>query len=46
MSDSKGSLQWEGGTDDNFSPGQFLQEIDNKIDERGYATERQKVNCM
>jgi hypothetical protein len=46
MSDSKGSLQWEGGADDNLSPGQFLREIDNKIDERGYTTERQSVNCM
>ena len=46
MSDSKGSLQWQGGTDDNLPPGQFLQEIDNKIDECGYTTERQKVNCM
>ena len=46
MSDSKGSLQWEGGADNNLSPGQFLREIDNKIDERGYTTERQKVNCM
>ena len=46
MSDSKGSLQWEGGADDNLSPGQFLREIDNKIDERGYTSEKQKVNCM
>jgi hypothetical protein len=46
MLDSKGSLQWQGGADDNLSPGQFLREIDNKIDERGYTTERQKVNCM
>jgi hypothetical protein len=46
MSESKGSLQWEGGADDNLSPGQFLQEIDNKIDERGYTTEKQKINCM
>jgi hypothetical protein len=46
MADSKGSLQWEGGADDNPSPGQFLREIDNKIDECSYTTERQKVNCM
>jgi hypothetical protein len=46
MSESKGSLQWEGGADDNLSPGQFLREIDNKIDERGYTTEKQKINCM
>jgi hypothetical protein len=46
MADSKGSLQWEGSADDNLSPGQFLWEIDNKIDERNYTTERQKVNCM
>ena len=46
MSDSKGSLQWEGSTDSNLSAGQFLCEIDNKIDERSYTTERQKVNCL
>jgi len=46
MADSKGSLQWEGSADDNLSPGQFLREIDNKIDERNYTTERQKVHCM
>jgi hypothetical protein len=46
MLDSKGSLQWEGGADDNLSPGQFLREIDNKIDERGYTSEKQKINCM
>ena len=46
MSDSKGSLQWEGSADSNLSAGQFLHEIDNKIDECNYTTERQKVNCL
>jgi hypothetical protein len=46
MADSKGSLQWEGGADDNLSPGQFLREIDNKIDEHGYTSEKQKINYM
>ena len=46
MSDHKGSLQWEGSTDDNLSAGQFLREIENKIDERAYTTEKQKVNCL
>jgi hypothetical protein len=46
MPDHKGSLQWEGSTDDNLSPGQFLREIENKIDERGHATERLKINCL
>ena len=46
MTDSKGSLQWEGSTDDNLSPGQFLHEINKKIDEHGYTTEKQKVKCM
>jgi hypothetical protein len=40
MPDHKGSLQWEGSTDDNLSPGQFLCEIENKIDERGHTTEK------
>ena len=46
MLDSKGSLQWEGGAGDNLAPGQFLWEINNKIDECGYMSEKQKVNCM
>ena len=32
--------------DSNFAPGQFLREIDNKIDEHGHTTERQKVQCL
>ena len=46
MPDHKGSLQWEGSTDDNLSPGQFLREIENKIDECGHNTERLKINCL
>ena len=46
MPDHKGSLQWEGSTDDNLSPGQFLREIENKIDERGHTTEKLKINCL
>jgi hypothetical protein len=46
MPDHKGSLQWEGSTDDNLSPGQFLCEIENKIDERGHTTEKLKINCL
>jgi hypothetical protein len=46
MAEQKGSLQWEGSTDDKLSPGQFLREIENKIDERGHATEKLKINCL
>ena len=46
MTEHKGSLQWEGSTDDTLSPGQFLREIDNKIEERNYTTDKQMVNCM
>src|ERR1700736_2352227 len=46
MSDHKGSLQWEGDPDSNLAPGQFLQEIDNKINEHGHTMERQKVQCL
>jgi len=38
--------QWEGSTDDNLSPGQFLREIENKIDERRHTTEKLKINCL
>src|SRR5882762_2043175 len=46
MSEHKGSLQWEGSSDDNLSPGQFLREIENKIDERGHSTDKLKINCL
>ena len=32
--------------DDKLSPGQFLQEINNKMKERNYTTDKQMVNCM
>jgi len=46
MSEHKGLLQWEGDTDSSLSPGQFLREIDNKIDERGHTTDKQKIQCL
>jgi hypothetical protein len=46
MPDHKGSIQREGNTDDNLSPGQFLHEIENKIDERGHTMEELKINCL
>ena len=46
MSESKGSIGWTGEGDDQLSPGQFLREIDNKIDERNFASEERKVKCM
>jgi hypothetical protein len=46
MSESKGSIGWTGEGDDQLSPGQFLREIDNKIDERNFTSESRKVNCM
>jgi hypothetical protein len=46
MTESKGSIGWTGEGDDQLSPGQFLREIDNKIDERNFTTEERKVKCM
>jgi hypothetical protein len=46
MSESKGFIGWTGEGDDQLFPGQFLREIDNKIDERNFTTEEQKVKCM
>jgi hypothetical protein len=46
MSEHKSSLQWEGSSDGNLSPGQFLQEIENKIDECGHSTDKLKINCL
>jgi hypothetical protein len=46
MTELKGSIGWTGEGDDQLSPGQFLQEIDNKIDKRNFISENRKVNCM
>jgi hypothetical protein len=46
MTESKGSIGWTGEGDDQLSPGQFLREIDNKIDERNFTMESRKVNCI
>ena len=46
MTESKGSIGWTGKGDDQLSPGQFLREINNKIDERNFTMESRKVNCM
>jgi len=46
MTDNRSSLQWEGDKDDGLPPGQFLCEIDNKIENRGITSEAKKVKCM
>jgi hypothetical protein len=46
MTDNNNSLQWEGDKDGNLAPGQFLREIDNKIDDRNFTSEERKVKCM
>jgi hypothetical protein len=39
MTDNNNSLQWEGDKDGSLAPGQFLREIDNKIDDRNFTSE-------
>src|SRR6267154_4351928 len=46
MTESKGSIGWTGEGNDQLSPGQFLREINNKIDECNFTTEERKVKCM
>ena len=46
MTDNNNSLQWEGDKDGNLAPGQFLREIDNKINDRNFTSEERKVKCM
>ena len=46
MTDNGSSLQWEGDKDDSLPPGQFLHEIDNKIENRGITSKAKKVKCM
>ena len=46
MTEHSSSLAWQGNGDDNLAPGQFLREIDNKIDDRSYSTEAKKVKCL
>jgi len=46
MADNTSSLQWEGDKDGNLAPGQFLREIDNKIDNRNIKEEVKKIKTM
>jgi hypothetical protein len=46
MTEHSSSLAWQGNGDDNLVPGQFLWEIDNKIDDQNYSTEAKKVKCL
>lgn len=46
MVDKSSSLAWQGSGDARMEPGQFLREIDNKIDNQQYTTEAQKVKCF
>jgi len=46
MADNTSSLQWEGDKDGNLTPGQFLREIDNKIDNRNITDEAKKIKTM
>jgi len=46
MLEFKGSIGWTREGDDQLSPGQALQEIDNKINECNFTTKEQKVKCM
>jgi len=46
MTKHSSSLAWQGNGDNNLTPGQFLREIDNKIDDRNYSSEPKKVKCL
>ena len=46
MTEHSSLLAWQGNGDDNLAPGQFLWEIDNKIEDRSYSTEAKKVKCL
>src|SRR5882762_8212 len=45
MTESR-SLRWDGGPDENMAPGQFLREINIKIEDRNYTTDVKKIDCF
>jgi hypothetical protein len=46
MTDHSSSLAWQGDGDDNLTPGQFLREIDNKIEDRNYNNDSKMIKCL
>jgi hypothetical protein len=40
------SLRWDGGPDEKMAPGQFLREINIKIEDKGYTTDTKKIDCF
>ena len=45
MSESR-SLRWDGGPDEKTAPGQFLREINIKIEDKKYTTDAKKIECF
>jgi hypothetical protein len=45
MTESR-SLRWDGGPDEKMAPGQFLHEINIKIEDRSYTTDMKKIDCF
>jgi hypothetical protein len=45
MTESR-SLQWDGGPDEKMAPGQFLREINIKIEDKGYKADDKKIDCF
>jgi hypothetical protein len=45
MTESR-SLRWDRGPDEKMAPGQFLREINIKIEDRNYTTDAKKIDCF
>jgi hypothetical protein len=41
-----GSLRWDGGPDEKTTSGQFLREINIKIEDKEYTTDKKKIDCF
>lgn len=45
MTESR-ALRWDGGPDEKTAPGQFLREINIKIEDKEYNTDKKKIECF
>jgi hypothetical protein len=45
MTESR-ALRWDGGPDEKIAPGQFMREINIKIEDKAYTTDKKKIDCF
>jgi hypothetical protein len=43
---SGASLRWDGGPDEKVASGQFMREINIKVEDKNYTSDKKKIECF